>query len=124
MIFHFDLKAIGLGALAFIAGYIAFVLVAAAIVGASGSPAGWLGLPLILLGAFLPAALAGFAGSYFAKTRFVFHGLLAGCICVVVAFYRTVVSSPHGGSKGLLVALLAVWLGTIVGSFVRRRRGP
>ena len=123
MTFKVDLKAIGLGALAFFAGYIVFVFATMALL-ATGKPPQWLILPITVLGAGLPGLLAGFAGSYFSHSRFLLHGFFAGGICVLLVFFGTVVSSPSGGGKGLLLALLAVWLGAIVGSFVRSRRGP
>jgi hypothetical protein len=123
MTFKADLKAMGLGGLAFIGGYLVFMLVTAAVLSA-GSPSSWLVLPITALGAALPGWLAGFTGAYFARSRFVFHGLAAGGTCSFLAFFSTVLASPSAGGIALLIALLAVWLGAIVGSYVRSRRGP
>jgi hypothetical protein len=125
MNFSPDAKAIGLGFLGFIGGYLVMAVATTISANIFDQPPKWWWTTLNLAMNLLPA-VAGFVAAYFARSRPVAQGLIAGGFGVFLFFLVALISSPFNASVPfrVLLAMLIVWLGATFGNYMGSRRGP
>jgi hypothetical protein len=125
MTFSLDLKAIGLGLLSYLVGWLTLGVLLTAVINFSNGLPDWLKVGLTIVGNLLPM-LAAFVGAYLARSHRVLHGIISGSICVVLIFAGTLIfrSITVSMVANTALAVLIASLGAIFGSYARSRRGP
>ncbi len=117
-----DLKALGYGLAAFVAGYVLMTMAASAMatVGMYAS-GGW----LVQVMGYLVPVVAGFVAARKASRRRIVHGVVGGAIGVVPVMLIPMLVVPAYAPNGLLVILLSyavlAALGGVFGDHVGRK---
>ena len=127
MTFPLNLKAIGYGFAAFVAGALVMSVVGTGIAYVGPSSIGQAGWSLLTILGYLVPVAAGYVAAYSASTKRILHGTIGGSIGVLllVAPAFVVPEYPLAGIPVVIASYAALAsLGAIVGNHRRNKVGP
>ena len=127
MTFPLDLKAIGYGFAAFMAGTLVMSIVGAGFLSAGPSSVGKFGMGWLSVLGYLVPVVGGYVGAYFAPNRRILHGTIGGSIGVLLLIAPAFVV-PHYPLVGIPIVIACyaalASLGAIVGNHQGNKVAP